>query len=91
MSALQFRQNDDVELQPFRLVDRHHANIGGNGIGDSRGFDVSDEVAGTQRRRGVIGVCFLDQLLQAAQLATAAQRGECPGPSLGWSRRIRPA
>jgi len=80
--AVQFRQHDDVELQALGLMNGHDADVGRNGIRDLRAFDESDELVRPKRRRGVEVVRLVDQLLQSAQFAAAAVRGQGSGPTL---------
>ena len=66
---VQLRQHNDIELQTFRLMHRHHADAVATGIGDAFLADEFHEVAGPQCRRGLIAVCQFDELIQANSIA----------------------
>ena len=81
--GVQLRQHDDVELQPLRLVDRHHADVGRRGVlrpAAARTSSTKSSARVVASR--LVAVGQLDQLHQPVQVAGVALRGEPRGPAV---------
>ena len=78
---IQLGQHDDVELQAFGLIDRHHAHTRRGRVVDFLRFDPLHEIA--RANRGVVFPAMgqFDQLHQAAQIAAVAVRREPLDPA----------
>ena len=70
-TSFQLGQHYHVELQPFGLVDRHHANHRGRRILDLGSFDEADKLARPDGPAAIERVAQFDQLPQPIHVALA--------------------
>src|SRR5690606_28034390 len=83
--GIQLRQNDNVELQPFRAVDRHHPDVCSDGVAHALRLHDRNEVGGAQRCPRVVAESKLGKLTEPPTIPCTAPIGE-----LGRNLRQRP-
>ena len=83
--VIEVGEDDQIEFQPLRLVDRHHADRRRDRIGDVDGPAVVDEGGGPHQARARTAACHVpfpgrcDELLEAPQIAVRACRADRRG------------
>ena len=80
MSDVEFWQDDYVELQSFRLVDGHHADVGHSRISNSLLSHQVDEIVHADTGLDLITVSEFHELQEAAEVPAIATRGQLLGP-----------